>query len=472
MLKDSVSIPDPIEVWDSVRLILSKKIDPAEFNLWILPIKNVEIIESGDDSSIFQFVIKVPSRIFSDWIEQNSLEMIRDALRSCCHLNIEICLIIEPVLSTVASEDVTTKEHVRIPIASVDMKDDIFVNNQSTQPFNPEYTFENFIECPSNRFTKAISEQVALAPGENYNPLLIYGQVGLGKTHLIHAIGQFILTKHKHISVMYASSERFINDFITALRTNNLSRFRNAYRKQDCLLIDDIQFLMSKERSEEEFFFTFNALFDLQKQIVISSDRAPSKMHSLQNRLISRLQGGIVTEIQSPQMEDRIAILKSKIELHAQKIPEDMIIFLAENVQKNIRELEGAVSKLFAYTELTKIPLSVDVAKMVLKDILHTRSNSTISIEDIQVAVSKSFNISLQDIKSKKRTDAISWPRQIAMYLTRELTNNTTTEIAKNFSKLDHTTVVHACKKIKQKLSQDPFIASFINRIVQEIQDK
>lgn len=337
------------------------------------------------------------------------------------------------------------------------------------EQFNPKYTFESFVVGPSNRFAQAAAEAVAKDPGKAYNPVFLYGGVGLGKTHILHAIGHQVRLSRPGSHVLYITSERFINEYIDGLRFDKIKDFRAKYRHVDCLLIDDIQFLTGKENSQEEFFNTFNTLYDTRKQIIISSDRTPTETR-VGDRLISRFEWGVVCDIQPPDLETRIAILRKKASAESLYVPEDVILFIASQVKSNIRELEGSLIRIAAFSSLTGRPLNVESARETLKDIVaRTDDARPVRIEDIQEVVAQHFNLDLKDMRSRRRTDAIAFPRQIAMYLARTLTESSTTEIGDQFGGKDHTTVMHACKKIKDKMTSDPYFTALVNKITQRV---
>jgi chromosomal replication initiator protein len=325
---------------------------------------------------------------------------------------------------------------------------------------------------PSNRFAEAAAEAVARDPGRTYNPLFIYGGVGLGKTHLLHSIARRIVQNQPQARIAYVPSERFINEFIDAIRFERMKDFRAKYRNLDCLLIDDIQFLMGKDSSQEEFFYTFNSLYDSRKQIVICSDRPP-KETMVGDRLVSRFEWGVICDIQPPDLETRIAILRKKTAESGLQAPDDVILFVATHIKTNIRELEGSITRIMAYTSLTGSPLTVDTARKVLKDILGSPDHALpVTVDHVQRVVARHFNLDVREMKSKRRTDAVAFPRQVAMYLARELTELSTIVIGDCFGGKDHTTVMHACNKIKNKLSGDPYFVALINKIRQDIREE
>jgi chromosomal replication initiator protein len=315
--------------------------------------------------------------------------------------------------------------------------------------------FDTFVIGAGNRFAHAASLAVAEAPAKAYNPLFLYGGVGLGKTHLMHAIGHYVLESNPNAKVVYISSEKFTNEFINAIRDNQTVDFRNKYRNVDVLLIDDIQFLAGKEQTQEEFFHTFNTLHEENKQIIISSDRPPKEIPTLEDRLRSRFEWGLITDIQPPDYETRIAILRKKAKAEALDIPNDVISYIANKIDTNIRELEGALIRVVAYSSLINRDLSAELAAEALKDIIPTNKPRQLTIADIQKTVGEHFDMRLEDFKAKKRTKAIAFPRQIAMYLARELTDFSLPKIGDEFGGRDHTTVIHAHEKIAKELQSD-----------------
>ena len=333
---------------------------------------------------------------------------------------------------------------------------------------NPDYTFDEFVVGPNNRFTHAAAMAVAENPGKIYNPLFIYGGVGLGKTHLITAIGNYILDKKPEMNVCYISSEQFTGEFVSAIRHEKMPEFRNKYRTVDVFLVDDIQFIAGKDSTQEEFFHTFNELYSKQKQIVISSDRPPMEISDITDRLRSRFGMGLIADIQPPEIETRLAILYKKADMEGVKLPEDVAYFIASRVKSNVRELEGSLIKLCAYTSLTKVPISMDVAKYVLRDLLPDE-NKPITIELIQKAVCEAVGLKIQDIKSKKRTKEISNARKLAMYITKKLTNLSLAEIGNAFGGKDHATVIYACKQVEKEKEKDESISRLIDSIIKKV---
>ena len=332
----------------------------------------------------------------------------------------------------------------------------------------PKYTFDTFVIGSGNRFAHAASLAVAEAPAKAYNPLFIYGGVGLGKTHLMHAIGHYVLEHNPDAKVVYLSSEKFTNEFINSIRDNRPDDFRNKYRNVDILLIDDIQFLAGKESTQEEFFHTFNALHEENKQIVISSDRPPKEIPTLEDRLRSRFEWGLITDITPPDLETRIAILRKKAKAEGLDIPNEVMLYIANQIDTNIRELEGALIRVVAYSSLENKDINADLAAEALKNIIPTAKPKVVTIKDIMRIVGEEYGVKMEDFLAKKRTKAIAFPRQIAMYLSRELTDNSLPKIGEEFGGRDHTTVLHAHEKISKLIEKD---AQFQKQI-QELEKK
>ncbi len=334
---------------------------------------------------------------------------------------------------------------------------------------NPKYTFDTFVIGNSNRFAHAASLAVAQSPAHAYNPLFIYGGVGLGKTHLMHAIGHHILNNNKNMKVLYVTSEKFTNDLINAIKDDKNEEFRSKYRSVDVLLIDDIQFIGDKERTQEEFFHTFNTLYESNKQIVVSSDRPPKEIQQLEDRLISRFEWGLIADIQPPDFETRIAILKKKAQQENIDVPNDVMVYMAKQIQSNIRELEGALIKVAAYSTFIETDITIEMAEEALRDILTQNAKREINARYIEEVVAKRYGIKIEDMKSKKRTRNFTIPRQVAMYLCRELTDMSLPKIGEEFGGKDHTTVIHSYDKIAKDIQDDSETRSTIESIKKEI---
>lgn len=454
--KGSLSLPHyvtssaPTDLWQRVLDTLKGEIPEEHFELWL---RNVRAgrLEAGI------LHLEVPNRFFSDQLKKNVESRIVEILR---HLTQE--------------EIAVAYQLARGPEAASPPPPEIPAPREEGEPFpseiNPRYTFESFVVGPSNRFAHAAAETVAKTPGRAFNPLVIYGGVGLGKTHLMCAIGHALRRSQPRSRVLYTTAEQFLNEYIESIQKSRLDAFRAKYRSLDCLLIDDVQFIIGRGRSEEEFTHTFNDLFDSRKQIVITSDRAPRDMTPMEKRLISRLEWGMVTDIKPPDLETRIAILRRKAEAEGIHFPEDVLNHIAGVIKANIRQLEGSLTRVAAYAAMVGAPPTVDMAKEILKDVISFSDSSLpVSVETIQRVVAQSYNTDIRELKSKSRTEAIAFPRQLAMYLCLTLANKSTTEVGLVFGGRDHTTVMHARDKIKDRLEKDPFFGAHVNKIIEEI---
>lgn len=446
------------ELWKKVVENLHEQLPHEAFNLWIQPLKPISLAEG-------RLTVQVPNKYFSDWLKTHQKENIETILSQ--QLSQEVKLDFQEI------QDLTSilkkVEDIQEPIG-VSQPVKVLPDEQ----FSLKYTFDRFVVGTSNRFAHASCEAVAKDPGRQFNPLFIYGGVGLGKTHLLHAIGNHIRKINPTQRVLYVTSEKFINEFIDSLRFEKPASFRNKYRNLDCLLIDDIQFLVGKQRSQEEFFYTFNTLYDSRKQVVITSDRPPKELPTLEPRLISRFEWGVIADIQPPDLETRIAILRKKAEEERIYIPDDVVLYIATQIKSNIRELEGSLLRITAFSAFTGTPLTVDSVQKILKDVVMPPDGAvSITIERIQKVVARHFNLDIKDMKSKRRTDAVAFPRQIAMYFARTLTDAfSTTEIGEAFGGKDHTTVMHACNKIKTRMATDPYFVAKMNQISQHIRSE
>jgi chromosomal replication initiator protein len=449
---------DNVAVWSSAKEIIKRELGNEQtFNIWFGPIGFVSL---GTDT----ITLKVPNKFFKGWLVDRYMKQLNSGIQKATGKELKI----EFVLGEMAAED-TGPNGAKKDDLKKDKLFGIFPRQAPSAAakeigLNPKYTFENFVEGQSNRFALAASTAVSDSPAKAYNPFFIYGGVGLGKTHLMHAIGQRVLQKTPRSKILYISSEDFTNQLIGAIQTRTTPAFRGKYRNVDVLLIDDIHFIAGKESTQEEFFHTFNTLFDAHKQIVVSSDRSPKEIRALEERLVSRFEWGLVTDIQPPDFETRIAILKKKSEKETIALPEDLFYFLGEKIKTNIRELEGALIRVVAYARLIGRDISVDLAKEVLKDMI-IEGEKKVTIELIQRRVSEHFDIGLSDMKAKKRSKAIAFPRQVAMYLARQLTDFSLPEIGDQFGGRDHTTVIHACDKIGGDLKTRPGLKNVVDKI-------
>ncbi|MFW2331515.1 MAG: chromosomal replication initiator protein DnaA [Nitrospinota bacterium] len=437
--------------WDNCLLALKEKINPFNYESWIEPIKYV----SSKDKKI---VLEVPSQFYVEWIRDHYLDFIKATLEELIKSkNIEVDFLI---VERKQSKKVLAKEEVLKPKVAVKAKDPTFVNER--------YKFDNFVVGKSNEFCFASAKAVASKLGSRYNPLFIYGGVGLGKTHLLHAIGNAIIEKNSELGVLYVSSEKFVNDLITSLQRGKMNSFRNKYRSIDLLLVDDIQFISGKERTQEEFFHTFNTLFDFKKQIVLSSDKFPKDINNLEERLRSRFAWGLISDIQPPELEIKIAIVKNIIKKEGFKIDDEVSQFLANKVRSNIRELEGILARVMAFASLTGRSIDIEMAKETLKGV-YDDTHRSISIEQIQKVVANYFKVKVSDLKSKQRTKMITTPRHIAFFLAREYTGFSLPEIGKMFGNRDHTTVIHAITKIKNNIEVNTELYNHISKIKLEL---
>lgn len=438
-------------VWNKVCDTIKTRIGETAFEAWLKPIRPT----LNTDEKELQ--LQVPNEFFKDWVIQHYDLIIKDLLRHI-DIGLKVSYLVNKEMGAQISKQ---KKKIFEKIISADVP-------KGGQFLNPRYTFENFVVGPSNRFTHAACVAIADSPAKAYNPLFIYGKVGLGKTHLMQAICHRIKEKNPSARFYFTPSEKFTNELINAIQNRSTQKFREKFRNVDVLLLDDIHFIANKEATQEEFFHTFNALYDNHKQIIISSDRPPKEIQKLEERLVSRFGWGLVADIQFPDLETRIAILKKKIENEAIKIPDNIIYFIAEAVKTNIRELEGALVRVIAYALLQEKELTLDVTKNVLKDLLHENSKQ-ITPEEIQQIVAKHFGINPLELKTRKRVKNIVLPRQIAMYIIRERTHLSLPEIGQFFGGKDHTTVLYAHKKIKQDLQINSEMKVIIEKLLTEI---
>jgi len=393
------------------------------------------------------FVFGVPSRLAKEWVETRYAGLISSALRD--------------VLSRGVSIQLTVMEEAPAPPpapAPVRLPDTVHLS--------PKYTFDTFVVGSGNRFAHAAAMAVAESPARAYNPLFIYGGVGLGKTHLLQAIGHHVIHGKGLHRVAYISSEKFTNELINSIRDDRTLEFRTRYRNVDVLLIDDIQFLAGKERTQEEFFHTFNTLHEASRQIIITSDRPPKDIPTLEDRLRSRFEWGLIADIQPPDLETRIAILRKKAELDGIHVPDQVAEFIAQRIHSNIRELEGALVRVVAYANLTRSPITVESASEILKELLPSAASTPITITSLQKAVAEHFDIRMEEMRAKRRTKGVAFPRQVAMYLARELTDASLPRIGAEFGGRDHTTVMHACDRVKEAIAQDPQFAARLKKLV------
>jgi len=403
--------------------------------------------------------ISVPNSFTQDILNKRYKDLVANSIKAVCSKLYDI----EFVILSDASDKENSKIKSDKPTRS------IIVNDEMSSTLNPKYTFNSFVIGNSNRFAHAASLAVAEAPAKAYNPLFIYGGVGLGKTHLMHAIGHYILESNPNAKVVYVSSEKFTNELINAIKDDKNEEFRSKYRNVDVLLIDDIQFIAGKERTQEEFFHTFNALHDANKQIILSSDRPPKEIPTLEDRLRSRFEWGLIADIQVPDFETRMAILKKKADVENLNVANDVMGYIASKIKSNIRELEGALIRIIAYSSLTNREVSVDLATEALKDIISKKQGKHVTIDAIQDIVASYYNLRIEDLKSQRRTRSVAYPRQIAMYLSRKLTDMSLPKIGEEFGGRDHTTVIHAYEKISENLKTDDTLQHTVNNITKKL---
>ncbi|WP_462410036.1 chromosomal replication initiator protein DnaA [Neobacillus sp. Marseille-QA0830] len=428
------------DLWHAALANIEKKISKPSFDTWLKSTKAHSL--QGD-----LLVVTAPNEFARDWLEERYSQLISGILYEITGEELAVKFIIPQN---------PKEEEFEIPAPAKKGKKDDDHTDFPPSVLIPKYTFDTFVIGSGNRFAHAASLAVAEAPAKAYNPLFIYGGVGLGKTHLMHAIGHYVLEHNPSAKVVYLSSEKFTNEFINSIRDNKAENFRNKYRNVDVLLIDDIQFLAGKESTQEEFFHTFNSLHEESKQIVISSDRPPREIPTLEDRLRSRFEWGLITDITPPDLETRIAILRKKAKADGLDIPNEVMLYIANQIDSNIRELEGALIRVVAYSSLINKDINADLAAEALKDIIPSSKPKVITIHEIQKVVGEHYSIKLEDFKAKKRTKSIAFPRQIAMYLSRELTDYSLPKIGEEFGGRDHTTVIHAHEKISKLLQTDP----------------
>lgn len=441
------------QLWDQVLLIMKERMSEPSFNTWFQGSR----IHQYDPAN-HSITVYIPSSFSKNWVSNHYDKDIQTTIAALTEQDFRIDYICTAI-------DEPTE-----PAVPFDPQPEPATSAITDVPqLNSKYTFETFVIGASNRFAHAASLAVAEKPAASYNPLFIYGGVGLGKTHLMHAIGHYVMQRTPGSKVLYLSSERFTNDFISSIRENKTADFRNRYRSIDVLLIDDIQFLAKKEGTQEEFFHTFNSLHEAGKQIVISSDRPPKEIPTLEDRLRSRFEWGLITDIQAPDLETRIAILQRKATADRLSIPEDVLQYVANQINTNIRELEGSLIRVVAYSSLVNLDVSLSLAQEALKDIITPEKPRSVTVSHIQKVIGDHYGLKVDELKAKRRTKNVAFPRQIAMYLTRELTALSLPKIGEAFGGRDHTTVLHACDKISNQLKVDEQLSSTIHRLSEAI---
>lgn len=426
-------------LWQQALELLSRQISQPSFETWIQSAQPLSL----QGNTLY---LSVPHEFARDWLRDQYSNVIKNTLKLLTNRPMDIQFVLPPGLDQ------------RVPVEEC-----------LSMPLNPNYTFSSFVVGNSNRFAHAASLAVAENPSKAYNPLFIYGGVGLGKTHLMHALSHHVLANIPQYRVVYVSSEHFTNELINSIRDDKTEEFRGKYRHIDVLLVDDVQFLAGKERTQEEFFHTFNTLYEANRQIILCSDRPPKDIPTLEDRLRSRFEWGLIADIQPPDLETRIAILQKKAEIEGAVLSQDVMVYIAENFQANIRELEGALIRVAAYTSFYQRQVDVDTAAAILTDMLPQKKQSRITIPVIQKVVANSYNVKPDDLRAKKRNRSIALPRQVAMYLAREYTDSSFPGIGEAFGGRDHTTVIHACEKIGRELKDDPYLQQKVREITDEL---
>ena len=439
-------------LWLKTLEILKTKISEQNISTWVKPIQPVKIVGN-------QLTVEVPNKFIKDWVKDNYKKNIEETLSQVGS--------IDYILDIKVNKKIKSQKISETPAVNTEIKK-VIIKAGDIPNLNPKYTFDTFVSGTSNQFAHAAAMAVSNNPATTYNPLFIYGGVGLGKTHLINAIGNEIYKNNNAVKICYYSSEKFTNELINSLRHAKMNEFRNKFRSIDILLIDDIQFIAGKKSTQEEFFHTFNSLYESHKQIIVTSDKFPKEIPDLEERLRSRFEWGLIADIQAPDTETKQAILNMKADQNNIKLPEDVIFFLANSISNNVRELEGYLIRIGAYSSLTSTPISVEMAKRILKDILIENSRE-ITIEKIQKKVADHFQIKTIELKSSKRTKNIVLPRQISMYICRDLTDLSYPEIGSKFGGKDHSTIIHAVKKIEKLMKENIQIKNMVEKLIENL---
>jgi chromosomal replication initiator protein len=452
--------PDVEKIWtDSLRNLRSI-LNPDIFNLWFSSIRGLEIADGA-------ITLEVPNDFCELWLKDNYIGLIRDTIGSVAGQRLEIKF---RASNAPMVESLAPAADAKIISANGHIEESPERHSAKELAFNPRNTFDTFVVGSNNSFAHAAALAVAKEPGKSYNPLFLYGGVGLGKTHLLHAIGQHVTGHRKGAKVTYVSSERFTNEFVDAIQNNCVAKFRKKYRHVDVLLIDDVQFLSGKERIQEEFFHTFNALHEQHRQLVMTCDRPAGEIQGLEQRLVSRFEWGLVTDMQPPDIETRVAILRKKERAMGVTLDDDVINFIASRIRANIRRLEGALIRVASYASLTGKPVGMEMAENLLRDVLSEEGKFSITIDVIQKKVAEHFDIRVADMTSKRRPENIAFPRQVAMYLARNLTESSLNMIGEAFGGRDHGTVLHACRLVKDRMEVDPHVREAVKHIERKLQ--
>src|SRR4030066_1463408 len=444
------------DIWNNSLLKIEEKVGNNILELWFKPIKLSQLSEIRKGEKEQQATIDIPNRFFKDWIEDNYPDIIAES--------------IEGILGYPVTVRYRLVEKIDPDVKKMDMRLESRRQKLASRGIylNPKYTFDNFVIGPSNQFAQAAAKAVAEAPGRAYNPLFVYGGVGLGKTHLINAIGNAVIDKSPDITAIFVSAEQFTNEVVSAIRHEKMGELKEKYRNVDLLLLDDIQFIANKTQTQEEFFHTFNALYEKQKQIVISSDRPPKEIGAVTDRLRSRFSMGLIADIQPPELEKKMAILLKKAEMEKINISDDVAYYLASKVKSNIRELEGCLIRLGAQASLTGMPIDKEMAKNVLRDTIEDE-DKPLTTDHIQRIVCEHFALKLADMKAKRRTKEVALPRQVAMYLSKQMTSMSLNDIGKNFGGKNHATVIYSCKQTEDKRTKDEAFNRMIENLLRKI---
>lgn len=438
------------QIWEEALKIIEEETSPVSFETWIQP-----IIPCGMEGN--QVILQVENTFFKEMLEKRYLSFIRNAIKFVTKNEYDIVLLTEEEQKAGAFGNHNLAKEKKA--------------DRANRNLNPKYVFDSFVVGNSNRMAHAASLAVAESPAQAYNPLFLYGNSGLGKTHLMHSIGHFILDKNPDAKVLYVTSETFTIELINSIQNNKNEEFRNKYRNIDVLMIDDIQFISKKEGTQEEFFHTFNALYESNKQIIISSDRPPKEIKTLEDRLRSRFEWGLIADVQPPDYETRIAILRKKAERDHITVPDDVMAYIAKNIASNIRELEGALTRIVAFATLTNQDISIALAENSLKDIFSENASTPLTPDLIQQVVAEHYNIRVEDIQGSKKPKNIAFPRQVSMYLCRKLLDISLPKIGESFGGRDHTTVIHAITKIEKQLETDTALQKTIHQLEKDIKE-
>ncbi len=444
-------------IWHPISEAIRTQVSPDTFQRWFAEIQ----LTAADEEAL---TLCVPNNIYQVWIESNYQPLVQSAVTNILGQPRKLRFVYAD--SKALTKEPATPKAVEV-VSEAPLEPEAAA---AATGMNPRNTFETFVVGANNQFAHAAAIAVAQAPARTYNPLFVYGEVGLGKTHLMQSIGQYVQGHKKNAKVMYLSSEKFTNEFIDAIQHNSLVKFRKKYRQADVLLIDDIQFLAGKERSQEEFFHTFNTLFEGHKQIVLSSDRPASEIANLEHRLVSRFEWGMTAELQPPDIETRMAILRKKAATLSIKLDPKVFEFLAQRIRTNVRRLEGALLRVASFASLSGKDLDRDVIENLLKDILNEEAKKTVTIDQIQRRVAEHYDVRIADMTSKRRPANIAYPRQVAMYLARQLTKSSLNEIGEAFGGRDHGTVLHACKVVNEKIANDETTRRAVSLIDSQLQ--